>query len=76
MMYSGVTDAKIELWEYNDVIRRYADPKCSEHLVNLATAIDALLPVPPLNRIVKGLFGLGGLKHDYDFVATIEVRKS
>lgn len=60
------------MWEYMDVIRRYADETCSNHLVSLATAIDKILGTP-LSKPLKSLFGLADLKSDYDFVSTIEV---
>ena len=73
MCWIGVTHASVELWEYMDVIRRYANSTCSAHLVNYAETIDKLLKISPLSKIVKALFGLAGLKHDYDFISTIEV---
>lgn len=60
------------MWEYMDIIRRYAESDCSAHLVNFAKTIDDILETP-LNHSLKALFGLDGLSHDYDFVNTIEV---
>ena len=56
-----------------DVIRRFADPKCSQHLENLAVVIDSMLSKPGTRQAIKALFGLSALEHDYDFVTTIEV---
>lgn len=71
--FPAVTHASIEMWEYMDVIRRFADRKCSRHLENLAVTIDFMLSQPSTRRAVKALFGLSALEHDYDFVTTIEV---
>ncbi|KAI0354883.1 peptidase S28 [Trametes cingulata] len=69
---SGVTHASIENWEYMEIIRRAADPKCSQHLETSIKIIDALLDVPVTRTPLKALFGLAQLKHDEDFVALLE----
>ncbi|KAF9234953.1 peptidase S28 [Melanogaster broomeanus] len=69
---SGVTHAAISNWEYYDIIRKAADPLCSAHIENAMQTIDALLEVPYLKPLVKGLFGLQDLEHDDDFASVIE----
>ncbi|KIY51723.1 peptidase S28 [Fistulina hepatica ATCC 64428] len=70
---SAVTHADIINWEYMDVIRRYAPERCSSHLVNVITTIDAVLAHGGLPvRALKSLFGLGALEHDEDFVSVLE----
>ncbi|KIK97898.1 hypothetical protein PAXRUDRAFT_824481 [Paxillus rubicundulus Ve08.2h10] len=69
---SGVTHAALSNWEYYDIIRKAADPICSAHIENAIKAIDALLEVPHLRQLIKGLFGLQGLEHDDDFASVIE----
>jgi hypothetical protein len=59
-----------------DIIRVYADPKCSAHLVNSINAIDFILDRRVFTTRLKALFGLEGLAHDEDFVAVVEVRGS
>lgn len=56
-----------------DIIRRFADRMCSQHLENFAVVIDSMLSQPGTRRAIKAMFGLSALKHDYDFVTTIEV---
>ena len=73
MFSAAVTHASIELWEYMDVIRRFADPRCSRDLEKLAVAIDSMLSQSGTRQAIKSLFGLSALEHDYDFIATIEV---
>ncbi|KAI0632354.1 peptidase S28 [Trametes polyzona] len=68
---SGVTHAALELWEYFDVIRRAADPKCSQHLETSIQIIDALLDVPVTRAPLKALFGLAKLRHDDDFASVL-----
>ncbi|KAF8269748.1 serine carboxypeptidase S28-domain-containing protein [Lactarius quietus] len=68
---SAVTHAVLTNWEYMDVIRLAADPKCSSNLVNSITTIDALLKVGTLRGWLKKLFGLGGLASDQDFVSVL-----
>ena len=70
---TAVTHASVELWEYMDVIRRFADRRCSQHLENLTVTIDSMLSQHGTRKAVKVLFGLSALEHDYDFVSTIEV---
>ncbi|KAJ3510022.1 hypothetical protein NLJ89_g4906 [Agrocybe chaxingu] len=71
---SAVTHAALENWQYMDIIRNAADPKCSAHLVNAIENIDNILINGPafLRRPLKNLFGLGGLEHDDDFVSVLE----
>lgn len=73
ILLAGVTHASIEMWEYMDVIRRYANRRCSHHLENLSVTIDEMLSQNGTRKAVKSLFGLSDLSHDYDFVTTIEV---
>ena len=68
-----MTHASLENWEYTDIIRRAADPKCSAHLVNSVRQIDTILRVPHLRKHLKALFGLEKLEHDDDFASLIEV---
>ncbi|TCD70549.1 hypothetical protein EIP91_002895 [Steccherinum ochraceum] len=67
---SGVTHASLSNWEYMEIIRKAADPKCSEHLEEAVKAIDNLLETK-LRVPLKQLFGLGELEHDDDFVSLI-----
>ncbi|THH30673.1 hypothetical protein EUX98_g3527 [Antrodiella citrinella] len=67
---SGVTHASIINWEYAEIIRKAADPKCSKHLEKSIKAIDHLLETG-LRTPLKQLFGLGELQHDEDFVALL-----
>jgi len=69
---SAVTHAAITNWQYMDVIRVYADPKCSSHLVNSINAIDLILDAHVFTPRLKALFGLEGLQHDVDFVSVLE----
>lgn len=59
-----------------DVIRVYADPKCSSHLVNSIKAIDYILDAHIFTPLLKALFGLENLQHDEDFVSVLVVRSS
>ncbi|KAF8845504.1 peptidase S28 [Paxillus ammoniavirescens] len=68
---SGVTHAALSNWEYYEIIRKAADPVCSAHIENAIKTIDALLEVPHLKQLIKGLFGLQGLEND-DFASVIE----
>ncbi|KAI0041435.1 peptidase S28 [Auriscalpium vulgare] len=69
---SAVTHAALINWEYMDVIRLAADPKCSANLVRSITVIDSLLKVPRLRNPLKALFDLSGLENDQDFVSVLE----
>lgn len=69
----GVTFATLENWEYAEIIRLAADPECSASLQTSVEAIDNVLSIPGLKRVLKGLFGLAGLEHDDDFVSLLEV---
>ncbi|KAI0278577.1 serine carboxypeptidase S28-domain-containing protein [Russula aff. rugulosa BPL654] len=68
---SAVTHAVLMNWEYMDVIRLAADPKCSSNLVNSITTIDRMLKLNRLRGPLKKLFGLGGLESDQDFVSVL-----
>lgn len=72
---SGVTHASISNWEYMEIIRNAADPKCSKNLVESVKAIDYLLETK-FRTPLKQLFGLGELEHDVDFVSLISVSRS
>src|SRR5882762_2796828 len=72
--YKGVTHATVENWEYMEIIRKAADPKCSSHLQNSIFTIDTILAIPRMNKMLKGLFGLADLQHDEDFVSVLGVR--
>lgn len=76
MGYIAVTHASITNWEYMDVIRIYADPKCSTRLESSIKTIDLILDGRIFAPRIKALFGLAGLKHDEDFVAVLEVSSS
>lgn len=70
----AVTHAAITNWEYMDIIRRYAEPKCSEHLQKSIETIDKILDTRVLATPLKALFGVHGLRSDKDFASLIEVR--
>ncbi len=72
--FLAVTHAVLTNWEYMDVIRLAADPKCSSNLVNSITTIDSMLKIGTLRAPLKKLFGLGGLASDHDFVSVLTVR--
>ena len=72
--FQAVTHATLTNWEYMDVIRLAADPKCSSNLVNSITTIDRLLKFGTLRVPLKRLFGLAGLASDQDFVSVLTVR--
>ncbi|KAG5646028.1 hypothetical protein DXG03_004630 [Asterophora parasitica] len=67
-----VTHASLSNWEYMEIIRRAADPKCSSNLENSVSTIDKILDHPRLAGHLKGLFGVKGLQHDEDFASLIE----
>ncbi|KAJ7079718.1 serine carboxypeptidase S28-domain-containing protein [Mycena belliarum] len=69
---SAVTHASIVNWEYMEIIRQAADPKCSAHLENAIQTIDGILSTGRLTRALKSLFGLSELRHDDDFASVIE----
>jgi len=68
-----VTHAVLTNWEYMDVIRLAADPKCSSNLVKSISTVDGLLKVGYLRGPLKKLFGLGELESDQDFVSVLTV---
>ncbi|KAJ7597348.1 peptidase S28 [Mycena floridula] len=69
---SGVTHASITNWEYMDIIRKGADPVCSNHLQNAIKTIDSLLDHAPTAKAIKALFDLADLESDQDFVSLLE----
>ena len=69
----GVTHASLSNWEYMEVIRNAADPKCSNHLEKIIEMVDSLLQIPLMNGVVKNIFGLSNLEHDQDFVSVLSV---
>jgi hypothetical protein len=71
--HSAVTHAVLTNWEYMDVIRLAADPKCSSNLVKSISTVDGLLKVGYLRGPLKKLFGLGELESDQDFVSVLTV---
>lgn len=77
--HPAVTHATIENWEYMEIIRQSADPKCIGHLESAIKTIDSVFtngngPIHRrLKRAVKKLFGVEELQHDEDFASLIEV---
>ncbi|EMD39912.1 hypothetical protein CERSUDRAFT_81235 [Gelatoporia subvermispora B] len=69
---SAVTHATLENWEYMEIIRRAADPKCSHSLEVAIESIDTVLKLPVFGQRLKALFGLADLQHDEDFVSLLE----
>jgi len=71
---SAVTHAALENWEYMDVIRKAADPKCSAHIVNSIKTIDYILgnSLEFVKKRLKAIFGLAELENDTDFAAVLE----
>ncbi|KAF9464098.1 serine carboxypeptidase S28-domain-containing protein [Collybia nuda] len=69
---SAVTHAAITNWQYMEIIRQAADPKCSSHLENSIKQIDFILDHKLFSHPLKALFGLAGLKHDVDFVSVVQ----
>lgn len=71
----GVTHATLDNWKYFDVIRKVADPICSENIVNSVSTIDDILASnsPSTKRELKKAFGLEDLEHDDDFASLLEV---
>ncbi|KZP11672.1 peptidase S28 [Athelia psychrophila] len=68
---SAVTHAALSNWEYMDVIRLAAEPKCAANLVGSIEYIDNILALSQQGKILKGLFGLASLEHDEDFVSLL-----
>jgi len=68
---SGVTHAAVENWQYMEIIRKAADPKCSSHLENSLNIVDAILLSGIFKKQLKGLFGLADLEHDEDFASVL-----
>lgn len=68
-----MTHADIENWRYMDIIRRAADPECSDNLVRSVEFVDAVLSIPALRGALKELFGLRDLEHDEDFASLLSV---
>lgn len=71
MHRAAVTHATIVYWEYTEVIRLNAPPDCIERIQSTIALVDRILDVPLLRKPLKGLFGLGGLEHDDDFVSLL-----
>ncbi|KZP31567.1 peptidase S28 [Athelia psychrophila] len=76
---SGVTHATLSNWEYMEVIRLAAEPKCAAHLVGAIESIDSILALSReggrragMGKMLKGLFGLASLENDEDFVSLLE----
>ncbi len=72
--FLGVTHAAVENWQYMEIIRKAADPKCSSHLENSITIVDAILLSGKFKKQLKSLFGLADLEHDDDFASILSVR--
>lgn len=70
---AAVTHAMIENWQYMEVIREAADPKCSARLEGAIKTIDSLLAKNLTARIIKSQFGVSDLEHNEDFAALLEV---
>ncbi|KAF9449110.1 peptidase S28 [Macrolepiota fuliginosa MF-IS2] len=68
---SAITHATLENWQFHDVIRRSAEPRCAGYLEKATEVIDNILDGGIGKRRFKGLFGLSDLKHDDDFVSLI-----
>ena len=60
------------MWQYMEVIRLAAEPRCAYHLENTIQTIDDILS-RRFSRSLKSLFGLADLTHDEDFAALISV---
>lgn len=56
--------ATIDYWEYNDAVRRTADPVCVVHLMTAVQVVDDVLATRVLAGPLKSWFGLGGLESD------------
>ncbi|PFH51231.1 hypothetical protein AMATHDRAFT_59519 [Amanita thiersii Skay4041] len=67
---SAVTHAALENWQYMEIIRNAADPKCSQRLESAIKTIDGLLAFPPSAGLIKRVFGLPDLEND-DFAALL-----
>lgn len=63
----------LENWQYMEVIRTAADPKCSSRLQAAINTIDLLLESPLTARQIKSVFGLPDLEHNEDFAALLQV---
>lgn len=67
----AVTHAQIDFPQYFDPIQEYADPDCISAIQTSVQVIDGLLSLPgPVNRAIKGLFGLAELEDD-DFAEVL-----
>ena len=63
-----MTHAQVNFPQYHDAIIKYGPEKCIDTLLSTVQAIDKLLDLPePVPTLVKGLFGLEGLKDHADF---------
>lgn len=63
----------LENWQYMEVIRTAADPKCSRRLQEAIKTIDLLLETPLTARLIKSEFGLPDLEHNEDFASLLQV---
>lgn len=63
----------LENWQYMEVIRTAADPKCSRRLQEAIKTIDLLLETPLTARLIKSEFGLQDLEHNEDFASLLQV---
>ncbi|KAH9967736.1 hypothetical protein BGW80DRAFT_1462080 [Lactifluus volemus] len=70
---TSVTHAVLTNWEYMDVIRLAADPKCSSNLVDSISMIDSPLKFGLLRDRLKTFLGLSELQSDKDFVSVLEL---
>lgn len=68
---SAVTHATIDYWEYNDAVRRTADPVCVAHLMTAVQVVDDVLATRVLAGPLKSWFGLGGLESNQDFASLL-----
>ena len=65
---AGVTHAQVVFPQYYDPIQKYGPEECISALQSSIKTIDTILDLPePAPTILKGLFGLEGLKSHADF---------
>lgn len=69
---SAVTHAAIENWQYMEIIRNAADPKCSARLQTAIKTIDRLLSHSSTEKTIKKLFGVPDLEHNDDFASLLQ----
>ncbi|KAF9013147.1 serine carboxypeptidase S28-domain-containing protein [Cyathus striatus] len=68
---SAVTHAALSNWEYMEIIRNAAEPKCSKHIENTVKTVDAILEYGKFTKSLKKLFGVADLEHNDDFVSLL-----